>query len=139
MRVYVAAPYSTAGLIRDLHTRLRSRGLTPVSTWAERANGPEDFSMFTVEEIQGHAAHNDADLRAADVVLVIDHEGRGRETYGELRLALEWGKPAIYVGKPSLSAWRPGVVRAADVDEAIEQLVRRAALRMRRPLARART
>jgi hypothetical protein len=95
--------------------------------------------MFTVVELQAHAEQNDADLRAADVILVIDHEGRGRETYGELRLALEWGKQAIYVGKPSLSAWRRGVVRAADVDEAIEQLVRQAMLRTRRPLARART
>lgn len=126
MRVYVAAPYATADLVRELHARLRANGLFPVSTWADRASGPEDFAMMTVEELQGHAEQNDQDLRAADVLLVVDYEGRGRETYAELRIALEWGKEALYVGKPSLSAWRRGVVRLDDLDEAVARLVARA-------------
>jgi hypothetical protein len=123
LSVYVASPYANAAFVRVIHESLRAHGLIITSNWAEQATGPEDFSHMTVAALRAAAAGNDRDLRASDVILVIDFEGRGRETYGELRVALEWGKAAIFVGRRNLSAWRRGVVRADDLDDAIAILV----------------
>lgn len=122
MKVYVAGPYATAAAVREIHSRLWALCLEPVSTWAEAAAGPESFAGMTPEDLARVAEKNDADLRSADVVLVVDIEGRGRETYAELRVALEWGMPAVFVGKLSLTSWRRGVVRAESLDEALARL-----------------
>lgn len=125
LRAYVAGPYSTAYFIRSLvHERLRQINVEPTSSWAELATGPEDFARFSPAAIRNAAAKNDADLRGSHVLLVVDLAGTGRETYAELRLALEWNKACVFLGRPALSAFRSGVVRVANLDGAIDILAR---------------
>jgi hypothetical protein len=118
--VYVAAPFQDAANVRGVIDRaLRDRGLSPSSTWADRAG---------VVDVEGDAAlevarENDLELRASDVVLVLARPGVGGEMFAEARLALEWGKPLVWFGRRSLSAWRSGVVRAESFEEALDCLV----------------
>lgn len=123
--VYVAAPYDDAGYVRlSVHPMLRELGMRPTSRWAEKAAGPEDFKRMSLDAIRRAAHENDADLRGSDVLLLVDTDGSGRETYAEARVALEWSKPVVWVGPPRLSAFRRGVVRVASLDEALRVLSR---------------
>ena len=119
---YVAGPYLSAPAVRDVHRRLRGLGYCPTSSWAEHATGPEDL-YATPPEIDDvllrAAAQNDRDIRASDVVLVLDPEDKGRETKCEFARALEWGKAVVYVGVPLLSVRRRGVVVVADLEAAL--------------------
>lgn len=125
MKVYVCAPFAMgADLRRRLPGRLAAIGAVLTSRWLDHATGPEDFARFLPIELRAIAEANDADLRRADVALLIDPDKRGRETYSEVRLAIEWGKPVVWAGPPTLSAWRRGVVRVADLDAAILTLSR---------------
>lgn len=123
LNVYVASFYANAPFVRKVHGTLSTYEIRATSEWAREAHGPEDFSTMTPEKLRAVAEANDRDLREADVILVIDPDGKGRETYAELRLALEWGKPAVFFGKPNLSAWRKGVVRVTDIITALAVLV----------------
>lgn len=120
---YVAAPYLSAAFVRVVHESLVSHGIAPTSTWAEQAVGVEDFSRYSPEALRGVAAQNDADLRASDVVFLLDLDGSGRETYAEGRIALEWGKPVVWLSRRGLSQWRDGVVRVDAVEDGISTLV----------------
>jgi hypothetical protein len=123
LSVYVCGPYSSGPDLRArLLPRLAAIGVECTSTWWDHAGGSEDFAKFSVDELRNRAELNDSDLRAADVVLLVDPGGRGRETYSELARALEWGKPVIWAGKPTLSAWRAGVYQALDLEDALEVL-----------------
>jgi hypothetical protein len=118
MTVYIASPYSNAAFVRDVvHAKLVELGFTPMSQWAEKATGPEDFSRMTVQALREAARDNDRDLRASDVCLVLDLAHRGGETYCEFTRASEWGKAIVYCGKPLLSMWRTGVVRVQTLEE----------------------
>lgn len=120
---YVAAPYADAAFVRVVHDHLLAVAITPTSSWATTARGPEDFSRFSPPELRRVAAQNDADLRGSDVCLVIARDGAGGEMFAEARVALEWGKPIVWTGRRTLSAWRSGVVLAEDLDAAILLLV----------------
>lgn len=121
---YVAGPYSSAAFIREhVHARLRQHRVLPTSRWAEDAHGSEDFSKYSPERLKEFGRANDADLRGSDVLFLVDLAGVGRETYAEARFALLLGKPVVWLGRYSLSAWRDGVVRAEDLDHALEILI----------------
>lgn len=124
IRVYVAGPYSSASFIREhVHERLRQLRMEPTSRWADDAHGAEDFSKFSPERLREFGLSNDADVARADALLLVDLAGMGRETYAEMRLALILGKPVIWLGRHALSAYRDGVTRAEDLDEALSFLV----------------
>lgn len=123
LNVYVASFYANAPFVRKVHDTLSTHDIRATSMWAREAHGPEDFSVMSPIALRATAEANDRDLREADVVLVIDPDGKGRETYAELRVALEWGKPAVFFGKPNLSAWRKGVIQVTDIITAIACLV----------------
>ena len=124
LNVYVAAPYEDGAFVfQGVHERLRALGMTPTSTWAEHAIGREDFSRYTPARLREFAVRNDADLRAADVALVLARAGAGGEMFAEARVAIDWGKPVVWCGRLILSAWRSGVVRAEDLDAALSILV----------------
>lgn len=123
LSVYVAAPYADAPHVRLIHERLIAQDIRPTSTWASTALGPEDFSKATAAGLLAVAATNDADLRGSDAVLVLARDGAGGEMFAEARVALEWGRPCVWVGRRTLSAWRRGVVLAEDVDDALRVLV----------------
>lgn len=123
--VYVAAPYDDAAFVRDVvHPKLVELGTLPMSQWAEKAAGPEDFSKMTVDALRAAARENDRDLRASAIVLVIARAGAGGEMFSEARLGVEWGKALVWVGRRTLSAWRTGVVRVDTLDAAFDVLVR---------------
>lgn len=121
--VYVAAPFEDAALVRSIHDRLESIDMSPTSRWALSATSAEDFAKFTPSQLRGLAQQNDSDLRGSDVALVVARAGAGGEMFAEARMALEWGKPVVWVGRWILSAWRRGVVRAGDIDGAFETLI----------------
>lgn len=124
IRVYVAGPYSSAAFIREhVHERLRQLRIQPTSRWAEDAHGAEDFSKYSHERLRELGLSNDADLESSHALLLVDLAGMGRETYAEVRLALLRGKPVVWLGRHSLSAYRDGVTRAEDLDEALSFLV----------------
>lgn len=118
--VYVASPYANAGFVRTVHEMLCEQGFHVTSTWAEQAQGEESTS---IAQLRADAARNDRDIAEADAVLVIDFNRTGRETYAEMRLALTYRRPVIFIGKPMLSAWRDGVVRVSGLDDALPILV----------------
>lgn len=123
MRVYVASPFPNALFIREIvHPRLERIGITPTSRWVEHASGSEDFSRFTPASLRAAATRNDDALRSSDAVLLVDLDGAGRETYGEVRLALEWLKPVVWLGRLTLSAFRPCVTRVEGLDDAMRVL-----------------
>lgn len=120
--VYVAGPYGDAAFVRVIHEKLRALDMVPTSRWAESAAGPEDFSVMTEASLRKTAAENDADLRGSDVCLVVSRAGAGGEMFAESRIALEWGKPLVWVGRRTLSAWRSGVVRVEGLSEGLAEL-----------------
>lgn len=121
--VYVAAPFADGAFVREhVHERLASVGATPTSTWVHASAGPEDFSRYTIEALREAAARNDADIRRSDVVLALARDGAGGEMFAEVRYALEIGRPVLWVGRRILSAWRVGVVRCDDLDDALTAL-----------------
>ncbi len=118
--IYVASWYQNAPAVRDLHDRLLALGVTPTSSWASTARGAENLTAMSRAELVQIAIQNDRDLGNADAVIAIAGEGVGGEMFAELRLALMLSKPVYYVGQRRiLSAYRPGVVLCADVDEAM--------------------
>lgn len=123
VRVYVAAPFEDAGIVRAVHDRLRSLGIEPCSTWAESARGIEDFSAFTPARLRSLAEQNDRDVAEARAVLVMARPGAGGEMFAEARLALAMSIPVVWLGRRTLSAWRAGVTRAEDLDDAISTLL----------------
>jgi nucleoside 2-deoxyribosyltransferase len=125
MILYVASPYDTAPEVRELHKRLTTLGIAFTSMWAEQANGAEDFSKFSPEKLKDIAEENDAHVRAADAVLVLSRETGGRETYAEARYALSQQKHVFWVGKLTLSAWRDGVTRCENIDDALHKMTER--------------
>lgn len=125
LSVYVAAPYEDARIVCDVvHARMRKIGIKPMSRWAEQANGAENFALFDVEQLRRFAAQNDADVLGSDALLVMAKPGAGGEMFAEARFGLDRGKPIIWLGRRTLSAWRKHVVRAADLDHALEMLER---------------
>ena len=122
MKVYVAAPYADAPMVRELHNELCGTGWEPTSTWAEIADAAEDFTLSTPSQLRKAAQANDADIMRSHVLLVIAREGAGGEMFAEARLALVHGIPVVWVGRFVLSAWRHGVTRCATVAEGLQAL-----------------
>jgi len=129
LRVYVAAPFGDALLVRDAHMFLYALGMQPTSTWAQEADGePEDLAAMPLRVVRRLAQRNDDDLACSDVVLVLPRDGAGREMYAEARIAVALGIPVIWVNGPvCLTAFREGVTRVSTFEEALallEQMAR---------------
>jgi len=116
--VYVAAPYSEGALVREMHATISWLGGRPTSRWAEQAIGTEDFSKHTPEELRAIAADNDADIAAADVTLLYDPAGIGREAYADARYALLLERAVVWCSPRGISGFRAGVARVHDLSMA---------------------
>lgn len=125
MKVFVAAPYADAAFVRDVvHPRLEAFGMTPTSRWADHARGPEDFSRYSPDVLRDEAARNDADIMRCDALLLIARNGAGGESFAEARMAIAMQKPVVWCGQRlTLSAWRNGVTRVSDLDDAVAALL----------------
>lgn len=121
-RVYVASRYANAPAVREVHERLLASGITPTSAWATHAGGAEDFAKYDETQLRAFAAENDRCIDSSDAVLVLSMDGCG-ETYAEAARGLLHGLPLFWVGRRTLSAWRQGVTRCEDLDDALALLV----------------
>lgn len=139
LRIYVAAAFRTAPLVRDIHARIRELGHTPTSTWAETANDcAEDLDSLTDGEAQAlwetnHGAALRANIGiviARPVTVVIDGEPidvpHGRETFAEASTLLHGGALVVWIGRETLTArvHRDQTRRVATVEEALAYLER---------------
>lgn len=121
--IYIAAPYAKGPAARAVVPTLWERRFDVCSTWHYVAYGPESLDAAVAASA---IEQNDRDLEEADAVLSLAYRGEGGEMFCELTRALIAGKPVYWVsmdGRDVLSAWRPGVVRCATVEEAIERMV----------------
>ncbi|GAC1351817.1 MAG: hypothetical protein NVSMB1_08520 [Polyangiales bacterium] len=127
-RVYVAAPYTDAPHVRAVHERLRALRMSPTSSWADHAQGEEDFSKMSAKALRAIAKRNDDALSRAHAVIALPRAGVGREMFAEVRIALSLNIPVVWVGETlCLSAFRDGVKRVATLDDALEIVQRWAA------------
>jgi hypothetical protein len=130
LRVYVAAPYRRAGLVRALmattpHVRWTSR-------WAMGARGPEQLETLTRDEQRRLAAGNDEDLADSHVVLAIAFPGEGGEMFSEIGRALMERTPVIWTGpRKTLSTAREGVLFVDGLEAAVGVLADLAVLATR--------
>ena len=127
-RIYVAAPYGDAPLVRGVHALLRSLGLEPTSTWAEESDDcAEELAAMSIRVVRRLAQRNDDDLASSEAVLVLPREGAGREMYAEARLAIAFRIPVVWVGTPvCLTAFREGVSRVPSLQDALDTVQRMA-------------
>lgn len=116
MTVYVAAPFLLGGVVRAMHESMDGMGIRPTSRWAEHAIGVEDFAKYTPAQLRAFAIQNDEDIAAADVTLLYDPTGIGRETYADARLALALERTVAWCSPRGISQYREGVVRVPSCD-----------------------
>lgn len=136
IHAYVIASYSRASFVRaEVHPALREMGLTPTSSWAETATGPEDLATLDARQIRAAAVRNCRDLASADIVFMLaDGWPQPREGFVELGEADALCKRVVFVGRPCLRvAWRASeglctvVATYAEGLEAVRRWVREAA------------
>jgi hypothetical protein len=121
--VFVSAPWQLGPMIREeLHDRLASVGIEPVSSWVQAADGQaENLDALTTDHARAACDQNDRDVHRASAVLLLTRPGLGSASFGEVRYALALRKPVVWVG-PRFNVdakGRPGVVPVEDVDQAI--------------------
>src|SRR5690606_29567324 len=63
LKCYVAAPFEDGVIVRMVHERLVTLGITPTSSWAEQVYSAEDFSRYLPSNLREFALRNDEDLR----------------------------------------------------------------------------
>jgi len=101
-------------------------GFEPTSSWADapHADGSRELFSSSPEQLREIAEANDRDVCRSDVMIVLSHESRGRETYAEARFALTLAIPVFWVGEPILTAFRGGVRRYVGLESALAGLTR---------------
>jgi len=112
-RLFISSYFGNASMIElTIRPLAESRGFDIVSRWHRDARGPEMLEQKTEPQIQRINDTNDADLEAADAVLVISHE-KAAQTWCELARAVWLGKlVAVNTCARDLpEAHRPGVTR----------------------------
>lgn len=96
---YVAAPYTMAPRVRLLHAELSGLGFTPLSTWAEEADGsPEALTETPRHVLRSYHASNMRGVSEALFVVALTHPTLGREMYVECGAALAMGTPVFWHG-----------------------------------------
>lgn len=123
-RLFISSYFGNAAMIESIIVPVaQARGFEIVSTWHRHAKGPEMLDRKTDAQIDAINATNDADLAAADCVLVITHE-KSAQTYCELARAVVFGKlVAVNTCARDLpEAHRPGVKRFTSSTDALTWL-----------------
>ncbi|WP_394849821.1 hypothetical protein LZC95_20485 [Pendulispora brunnea] len=118
-RVYVAAPYEDAALVREVHERLRLHRAHATSEWARNARGADDLASLPRERRRALALANDFAVSTSDAVMVLARPGAGGEMFCEARLAIACHVPVFWVGREILSTSREGVSVCEDVNDAL--------------------
>ena len=90
LRVYLAAPFLDAPLVRDLDAKLEALGIDVTSTWALAASGPEALGAMPIDEVRRVALANDRDLLGAHLVVALARDGAGAEMFAEVYEDMPW-------------------------------------------------
>ena len=120
MKVYVAAPFESASMVRSVHERLQALGHVPTSSWAKGAEGKDKLHLLSLEQIDRHLTDNDADIVNCDVFVAFVVPGLGKEMFCEAAKARILGIPIFWVGREEwmpLSSYRPNSRRVEDATE----------------------
>lgn len=95
VRLYIAAKYSRKQECRILAHALVARGVGTTSRWHDlEVNESEQDSV----QLQGYAERDLADIRAADGLVMLNHDEESVGRHIELGYALGLGKPVMVVG-----------------------------------------
>lgn len=123
-RLYIASYFGNASMIElTVRPLAECRGFDVCSTWHVGARGPEMLEQKTEPQIQRINDTNDADLEAADAVLVISHE-KAAQTWCELARAVWLGKVVAVntCARDLPEAHRPRVARFSSTPDALTWL-----------------
>jgi hypothetical protein len=125
MRVYVGAPFASAGRVRETHRLLESIGCHPTSHWAELATDAEHLSDDKRRSQGAQWQVNAECLAQSEAMLVLSEDVAGGELYAEVGRALSRGIPVLWTGpRRILSCYAPGVVIERSLDSALNRLAR---------------
>lgn len=124
IRVYVAAPLSSAPRVRDVHNLLARIGCKGVSIWAEITTDPATLSdeRARVQRILWELNVKMIDECHAVLVLAEETPAPGEQTdYSDVGRALCLGKPVLWTGPGRiLSSYAPDVQLVRCLDDALE-------------------
>lgn len=120
-KIYVAAPWECAPMVRDVHTILYDRGFEPTSTWCEHGSGASEGPLNADVALAAMMA-NCAAIRASDAMVVIRRIATGGEMFVEFEKARRQGLPVFWVGKPILSTFAAGVTLCDSLPDALQAL-----------------
>ena len=121
--VFISAPFPRFAQAQVARDMLKQAGIGSTARWIDQAATLTGHDALTTAVAEKAIEENDADLRAADVVIALAWKREGCEQWGEVARALEWGKPVLLVlNDPSvpLVGYRPGVVVYRSVQETID-------------------
>jgi hypothetical protein len=117
MKVYLAAPWAARASMPAIAARLADAGHVITEPWWTYPNTADPAVL------RRGATRNVAGVTAADALLLVNSQRRGRETSGkavETGIAVGQRKPVLLVGKPSnIFHYLPDVVVVPTVDDAI--------------------
>ena len=135
-RVYVAAPYARAPLVRDLHEMLRRAGVMTMSAWANLAKGPEDLSRHA--ELDLAIQVNRISVEHSSLVVALLFAGEGGEMFVEVGHAMWEGIPILWCGERTilschhpLSRIMPGAIHLPRIASVCGRIARACALDIR--------
>lgn len=102
LAIYVIAAYSAAARVRGIHDSLRALGYSPVSAWAEQAEGPEQLESMSDAECYAIWCDNYGALAKCDGVIVLADTPM-REGWCEVSACADQRVPVVVVGPPNLT------------------------------------
>lgn len=123
--IYIAAPLGEAGRACEVARKMSGANFRVNSMWHWNVMDAQRETGCAIEDSEGAARREDleknlADLRDADVVLVLLDRGRGRCTLVEIGYALALGKRVVWLGERNLADAHPNVTYVETEGAAIE-------------------
>lgn len=127
---FICAAWSWAHRVREMHAALRDAGVTPLSLWAEHANGEADaLHDFSHEQLEQFWYGNREGIAAADVVVMLA-DSPAREAFQEIEYARMIGRQIVWVGRDTLTAAINQWPHMPDEAAAVEWIAKRSRARL---------
>lgn len=122
-KIYIAAPWECAPMVRNVHTILRDRGFEPTSSWAELRDADGTPEKLTPAVARLALAINTKAINDSDAMLFICRKGLGGEAFVEFALARSQAIPVFWVGpRVILSTFAVGVTLCDSLPDALQAL-----------------